>query len=232
VSDVTTIPELLHALQFGDSMFPVGAFSFSNGLEPAIAENVVRDPDTLAEFVRTATRQAATSDGVALIEAHRGGRCGDPYRVRAADRAAYARKVNEELRTMTVRMGRKLGQAATRVTGGPALGRWVREIDEKTTPGTYPVGLGVLFADLGVAEPYAFAVHQHGVALMMLGAALRLMPLHHLDGQAILYAVDEAVADDYRYASGLTLAEMSGFTPQLDVLAAGHASAHVRMFMS
>jgi urease accessory protein len=229
---VTTIPELLHALQFGDSMFPVGAFSFSNGLEPAIAANVVGDPETLAEFVRTATRQAATSDGVALIEAYRGARGGDPHRIRAADRALYARKANEEMRTMTVRMGCKLAQGAVRVTGGPALGGWLREIDAGMTPGTYPVGLGVLFADLGVAEPYAFAVHQHGVALMMLSAALRLMPLHHLDGQAILYTVDGAVADDYRYASLLPIAGMSGFTPQLDVLAAGHVSAHVRMFMS
>jgi urease accessory protein len=133
---------------------------------------------------------------------------------------------------MSLRMGRKLGQGGTRVAGAPTLGWWLREITGGRTPGTYPVGLGVLFADLGVAEPDAFAVHQHGVALMMLGAALRLMPLHHLDGQAILYVVDEAVTDDYRYASGLTLADMSAFTPQLDVLAAGHPHAHVRMFMS
>jgi urease accessory protein len=229
---VAAIPDLLHALQFGDSMFPVGAFSFSNGLEPAIQEHVVCDPGTLAEFVRTATRQAATCDGVALIEAHRGTRCGDRRRVQVADRALYARKMNDEMRTMTVRMGRKLAQGAERIVGGPTLGGWLREVTEETTPGTYPVSLGVLFAELGMAEPDAFAVHQHGVALMMLGAALRLMPLHHLDSQAILAAIDESVADDYRYVSGLTLADMSAFTPQLDVLAASHVSAHVRMFMN
>jgi urease accessory protein len=229
---MAAIPDILHALLFGDSMFPVGAFSFSNGLESAIHEHVVRDPRTLAEFVRTATRQAATCDGVALIEAHRGTLCGDRQRVRAADRAVYARKTNDEMRTMTVRMGRKLAQGAARIVGGPTLGGWLREIDEESTPGTYPVGLGVLFAELGVAEPDTFAVHQHGVALMMLGAALRLMPLHHLDSQAILFAIDESVADDYRYASGLSLADMSAFTPQLDVLAASHVNAHVRMFMN
>ncbi|HEV7896729.1 MAG TPA: urease accessory protein UreF [Planosporangium sp.] len=229
---MAAIPDLLHALQFGDSMFPVGAFAFSNGLESAIQERVVRDPPTLAEFVRTATRQAATSDGIALMEAHRGTRCRDPHRIRVADRAVFARKANEEMRTMTVRMGHKLAQGAARIVSGPTLGGWLREITEKATPGTYPVGLGVLFGELGVAEPYAFAVHQHGVALIMLSAALRLMPLHHLDGQAILYAVDEVVADDYRYASGLALADMCAFTPQLDVLAASHVNAHVRMFMS
>jgi urease accessory protein len=229
---VAAIPDLLHLLQFGDSMFPVGAFSFSNGLESAVHEHVVRDPQTLAEFVRTATRQAATCDGIALIEAHRGTRCGDRHRVQVADRALYARKVNDEMRAMTVRMGRKLAEGAAHIVGGPTLGGWLREITEESTPGTYPVGLGVLFAELGLAERDAFAVHQHGVALMMLGAALRLMPLHHLDSQAILFAIDAAVADDYRYASGLTLTDMSAFTPQVDVLAASHVNAHVRMFMN
>ncbi|GII23867.1 urease accessory protein UreF [Planosporangium mesophilum] len=226
------ISELLRALQFGDSMFPVGGFTFSNGLEAAISGRVVRDPPTLAAFVRTATRAAATSDGVALLEAHRGTRSGDPYRARAADRALYARKPNEELRAMTVRMGHKLAQAGARIVGGGTLGGWLRAVTEEATPGTYPAGLGVLFGELGVPEAHAFAVHQHGVAVMMLGAALRLMPLHHLDGQAVLYAVDGSVADDYRYASGLTPAEMSAFTPQVDVLAANHVRAHVRMFMS
>ncbi|MGC9670878.1 urease accessory protein UreF [Planosporangium sp. 12N6] len=229
---MTAIPALVRALQFGDSAFPVGAFAFSNGLESAVQDRVVHDAATLAEFVRTATRQAATCDGVALLEAHRAARCRAPERIRVADRTVHAYKLGEEARAMTVRMGRKLAEGAARVVGGPALDRWLREITDATTPGTYPVGLGLVLAETGVAEPDAFAVHQHGVALMMLGAALRLMPLHHLDGQAVLYAVDAAVAGDYRSVAGLTLADMSAFTPQLDVLAARHVGAHVRMFMS
>ena len=54
------ILELMRALQFGDSMLPVGAFSFSNGLESAVQESVVHDLDTLRQFVKTATRQAST----------------------------------------------------------------------------------------------------------------------------------------------------------------------------
>ena len=34
-------------LQFGDSMLPVGAFSFSNGLESAVQQGLVHDADTL-----------------------------------------------------------------------------------------------------------------------------------------------------------------------------------------
>ena len=72
-------------LQFGDSMFPIGGFSFSCGLESAIQKGVVTDAATLHAFVRTAVEQAARGDGIALIAAHGAATAGDidiahPYR--------------------------------------------------------------------------------------------------------------------------------------------------------
>src|SRR4051812_8376693 len=105
----------MRALQLGDSALPVGSFSFSNGLESAVQLGVVHDLDTLRQFVSTATQQAATSDGIAVLEAFRAAGAGDLPRVVRADRAVYNRKLNEEMRTMSVRMGRKLAEVAQRV---------------------------------------------------------------------------------------------------------------------
>jgi len=44
---------LSRLLQFGDSMFPIGGFAFSGGLESAIQQGVVRDVPTLQAFART-----------------------------------------------------------------------------------------------------------------------------------------------------------------------------------
>ena len=93
-----------------------------------------------------------------------------------ADQAVFNRKLNEEMRTMTVRMGRKLAEMAERVlpvAAGRAPGS--RSIKAGATPGTYPVGQALVFAALEPAEHDAFAVHQYGLASMMLGASLRLM---------------------------------------------------------
>src|SRR5256885_17000289 len=97
-----SITEAMRLLQFGDSMLPVGSFSFSNGLEAAVAQRVVHDIASLRQFVGTALHQAATADGIALIEAHRGAGAVDIERVIAADRAVFERKLNEEMRTMTL----------------------------------------------------------------------------------------------------------------------------------
>jgi urease accessory protein len=219
-------------LQFGDSMFPVGAFAFSGGLEMAVQNGVVRDPSTLEQFVRTVTHVAATGDGVAVLAGHRGARAGDPDRIRQADEAVWLRKLAEENRTMTVRMGRKLAEAAARIIGDSPLDKRYRDAASDHVPVTYPVALGALFATLGLSEEDAFGTHQYGVAVMVLSAALRLMRVDHLDAQAILFTVNATAAEEYRRAAATDLADMAVFAPVLDVLAAAHVQARLRLFMN
>ncbi|HEY2671308.1 MAG TPA: urease accessory protein UreF [Rugosimonospora sp.] len=228
----STIPATLRILQFGDSMFPVGAFAFSGGLEMAVQRGVVRDRTTLEEYTRTVTHLAATGDGVALLAGHRGAMAGDLGRIRRADEAVHLRKLPEEARTMTVRMGRKLAEAAARIIGDSMLDKRLREAVSDPVPITYPVALGALFASLGLSEQDAFAAHQYGAAVMVLGAAVRLMRVDHLDTQTILYAVNATAAEEYRHAATADLDDMATFGPVIDVLAATHVHAHVRMFMN
>ncbi|MFF7190412.1 urease accessory protein UreF [Streptomyces sp. NPDC008222] len=226
------IARMMRVLQFGDSVLPIGSFSFSNALETAVQEDVVRDAATLNEFVAATVRRAATSDGIAVLAAHRAARDGDLDRVIASDRAVFERKLSEEARTMTVRMGRKLAEVATVAASAPLLGRWLDRIRDGAAPGTHPAGLGVLFAELGSPEEDAFAVHQYGVAMTTLSAALRLMRIEHRQVQVILSAVDASALGDYAAVRDASLSDMAGFSPMADILAAIHVRSHVRMFMT
>jgi urease accessory protein len=226
------ITELMRVLQFGDSVLPVGAFSFSNGLESAIQQHLVHDMETLRQFVRTATRQSASADAIALLAAHRAARVHDMTVVLRADTTLFNRKLNEEMRTMSVRMGKKLGELSSRLIHTPLLRDWLEHVERKETPGTYPVGLGLLFAGLGLPEREAFAVLQYGTASMILSASLRLMKIHHFDAQTILLEVNTSAEAEYARVSGASVDEMSTFSPSLDILAAAHVKAHIRMFMN
>jgi urease accessory protein len=226
------ISRLMSALQFGDSLLPTGSFSFSNGLESAVQHHIVHDRDTLADFVFTTARRSATTDGVALLEAHRGTRASNLSRINAADHAAFNRKLSEEARTMTTRMGRKLGELAAGVVSLPMLRRWLSDVLARHTPGTYPAAVGVLFADLGSPETDAFAVHQYGVAMTTLSAALRLMPVEPRAVQAIVRQASAETPGLYAEVRSASLADMAGFAPMADILAAMHVRAHVRMFMN
>lgn len=223
---------LARALQFGDSMFPIGGFAFSGGLESAIQKGVVTDVHTLQAYVRTALDQAATGDGVALVRAHRAAAAGDLDEVVRIDERVFARKLSSETRTMTVRMGKKFAEMGAEVIGSPVLAAWRERIAAGATPGCYPVSLAVNFAAQELPESDAFVVHQVGVASMILSAALRLMKISHVDTQRILYRLDAGAMADYQTAAATPLADMAGFAPLAEILAAVHVKAHVRLFMN
>jgi urease accessory protein len=129
-------------------------------------------------------------------------------------------------------MGRKLAEVAETTACAPMLGRWLNRVRAGITPGTYPVALGVLIAELGSPEEDAFAIHQYGIAMTTLSAALRLMRIDHRQAQAILYAVNADVEGDYAGIHDAGLADMASFAPMADILAAIHVRSRVRLFMS
>ena len=223
---------LARMLQFGDSMFPVGGFAFSGGLESAVQKRVVSDAATLEAYARTAVEQAAMGDGIAVICAHGAAAAGELDELVRIDRRVYARKLSGETRTMSVRMGKKFAEMGAEVTGAPVLAAWRDRIAAGGTPGCYPVALAVNFASQELSARDAFIVHQYGVATMILGAALRLMKIGHVETQRMLYRLNADVDAAYEGAARARLADMAGFAPLTEVLAAVHVKAHVRLFMN
>jgi len=227
-----TATHLARMLQFGDSMFPIGGFAFSGGLESAIQKRVVTGPETLLAFARTAVEQANRGDGIALLCAHRATLAGDVDQLVAIDRRVYARKLSGETRTMSVRMGRKFAEMGATVVGSPLLQDWRERVASGATPGCYPVALAINFAAQGLSSRDAFVVHQYGVAATILGAALRLMRISHVDTQQMLYALNADVEAAYQVAAAADLSDMAGFAPLAEILAAVHVKAHLRLFMN
>jgi urease accessory protein len=223
---------LARMLQFGDSVFPIGSFAFSGGLESAIQKHVVTDAQTLEAFARTAAQQAAAGDGIALVFAHRAAATGDVAELVRIDEWVYARKLSSETRTMSVRMGKKFAEMGAEVTDAPELHAWFAQIQAGATPGCYPVALAVNFAAQGLPACDAFVVHQYGVTAMILSAALRLMKIGHVDTQRMLYRLNADADAAYEIAARARLEDMAGFAPLTEILAAAHVKAHVRLFMN
>ncbi len=228
-------------LQFGDSMLPVGGFAFSGGLETAVEQGVVHDPETLRGFTLTVVEQASRSDAAATartMELVRTGRARneDPAvtaaRPEEADRLVFARKLGEEARAMSLRMGKKLTETALHVTGSLAAAAWLERIESGRTPGTFPVSQGLVLAELGLSPEQGVLMHLYGVAVTVLNASLRLMRVTHLDIQALLFGLEPALEAGVRRALALPLHRMSGYAPMIDILASMHVRAHVRLFMN
>ncbi len=223
---------LSRLLQFTDSTFPVGTFSFSNGLETASFEGIVHDAETLKQLTWSQAIQAAYSDGVAAIHAHRAFLKNDYERIAEADRYLMLFKMNDEARLMLKRMGKKFAELAAKLFDNDIVSRWLQDIKEEKVPGTFPIAQGIAYAAAGVDEKALFCAHQYGVMNMVLSAALRCVKVSHYHTQKILFELSERVEDLYAEASQMELKDMNAFFPELDILASLHEKGNMRMFMN
>lgn len=222
----------MRLLQFTDSTFPVGTFSFSNGLETAGFEHIVHDKATLHDFVKSQALQAAFTDGIAALETHRAYTAGDYDRIVNADKTLILCKMNDEARQMLRRMGKKLGELGVRLFDSDMAHRWLADIDTGATPGTYPVAQGIAFAAAGIPERDLFCSHQYGVVNMVLSAALRCVRVSHYDTQEILYSMSGDIDALYDRVADMRIDEMHAFFPELDIIASLHEKGNMRMFMN
>ena len=224
---------LMYLLQMSDSAFPVGTFSFSNGLETASHLGVVKDADSLEQYCRSAALQAAYSDGVAALLAHRAALQGDAESIVKIDKELILFKMNDEARLMLIRMGKKLAELSRRLfPDNTIIEKWLEAIKDDKTPGTYPVAQGLSFAAAGLTEKELFASHQYGVINMICGAALRCVRVSHYDTQLILQKLSADIDNLYEQVKDLTFEDMNSFVPEMDIFASMHEKGNMRMFMN
>ena len=223
---------LMRLLQFTDSAFPIGTFSFSNGLETASFEGIVYDKESLKQYTRSISYQAAFTDGVAVIHSYRAAMNSDYEAIVDTDKMLIMVKMNEESRVMLSRMGRKMIEMGKTLFDNVLISRWLEDIQSKKTPGTYPVAQGLIFSIAEISEHDLFISSQYGVINMILNAALRCVKVSHYDTQSILFELSHEIEELYEKAKELTLNEMNTFVPEIDILASLHEKGNMRMFMN
>jgi urease accessory protein len=218
---------LLAALQHADSFFPSGAVSFSWGLEALRADGLVRMADDVALFIAAQLRHRwATGDRPVLAAAHAAG--DDLEAVRALDQLQEAMAIGSELRAGSRRMGAALlGVHARLGTRNAASYRaWVLA---DHVPGHLAVIQGLLWRGIGLDLEVALAVAAHGCCVGLIGAALRLGLIGHIEGQRCLATLRHLIVEILQ--SPLPgLDEISTFTPACDIAFMRHEIQPARLF--
>lgn len=220
-------------LQMSDSAFPVGTFSFSNGLETAAHLGIVKNAETLEQYCRSLSRQSAFSDGVTALNAYRKAKEGNLELIIEADQGLMLFKMNDEARLMLQRMGKKLAELSVRLFPDDELLRnWLEAINEGKSPGTYPVAQGLISAKANISERDLFVSHHYGVINMVCGAALRCVRVSHYDTQRIILNLSREVDELYKEAKVMKFEDMNSFVPEADIFASMHEKGNMRMFMN
>jgi len=218
---------LLTALQHADSFFPGGGTAFSWGLESLYNDRQVRSAEEVGRFLAgQLSHRWATCDRAFLAAAH--GAAADLDAVAALDRRLEAMTLPREMREGSARAGGALLAIHDRL-GTPGAGDYRRRVRDGAAPGHLPVVQGLLLAAVGLDVRTAAIVSAHMLSVSVVGAALRLSIVTHVDAQRILTAARPLLAEILGVPAP-DVADAGTYAPATDAAVMRHEVQETRLF--
>lgn len=221
--DRAAIP-LLRLLAWLSPAFPVGAFSYSGGLERAAHDGVVGDPQSLRDWVETVLEHgSAWNDSVLLAETWR--------RAAAGKDVSAAVQLAEALAGTAERHLEATGQGAAFAA---AAANWPGLVfPEGLGPRPcYAVAVGAMAGANGIALHDACAAFLQAYVSGVLQAAIRLSVVGQSDAVVLTGLLEAFVADVAGRAAVSTLDDLGGAAIMADVLSMTHETQYSRLFRS
>lgn len=212
--------------------FPVGAFSYSHGLEYAVEAGLVADRTTLIAWIEGIVRYGAGRlDGMLLLAAHRAAVDSDSDGLKEIAELASAMRGSAELALESTAQGaaflKAIGAGWPHLAASPLLRALAH-----TTGLSYPVAVGAAAAVAGIAETPVLQAYLTAFCGNLVSAALRLAPIGQSDGIAALALLEPTVSRQVERLRAAPFETLGAAALAVDWCSMKHETQETRLFRS
>ncbi|PSN15336.1 urease accessory protein UreF [filamentous cyanobacterium CCP5] len=181
---------LLRLLQLASPALPVGAFSYSEGLETLVEQRVIQGCDDLAHWLTQELNYGAIRiEAAVMVRSHRHAQAQEFARLAHWNRWFSALRETQELRQQSWQMGRALIRTVEQIH--PEL---QPAIEACGVPCNFAVAFGLTAAHWQIPLRSALSGYLHSWATNLVNAAVKLVPLGQTAGQRTLLELYPAMA--------------------------------------
>lgn len=210
--------------------FPIGAFSFSHGLEWAVEAGDIHDRESLRSWLAALLELGSGwTDAVLFAEAHRAVDMGHARRLAAVAELAVALQPSRERRLEATMQGDAFVKAVE--TGWPNAGLALLR-EAASAPFALSVAAGAASAGAGVVRIDALTAFLTGFCQNLVSAAVRLAPIGQSDGLIVMAALEPVIAATAGRAAKSRLADVGGLAFRSDIASMRHETQMTRLFRS
>ncbi len=210
--------------------YPVGAFSYSSGIEWAVEAGDIKNAETLRRWLGVVIGEGAgLCDAMFFVHSHRSLADPDDRALVAVAELAAAFAPSKERHLETTAQGAAFIAATRAAWPCAALDRLVAAW---TGPVAYPVAVAVAAAGHGIAVEPALHAFLHAVTVNLISAGVRLIPLGQTDGQRVLAALEPVVATTAERAMKTPLDDIGSAAFRADMASQLHETQYTRLFRS
>lgn len=217
---------LLKLLQATDSLFPIGAYTLSCGMETYTSLGIVRDTQSLSEFLNSYICLLPYNDAGFAAKAAMGedftmldGLC-------AASRSPY------ELRNGSSKLCTRFLKAEGILGSYKLLDDYSENIKAKKCIGCFPVAMGLFIREIDADVKTGLQMYMYSLLSSTVNHAVKLVPLRQLDGQKCLAEVNEKIPAAADKAVNIRLCELGIGGGGFDLRSMQHEKLYSRVYIS
>ena len=224
---MTSPKSLLSTLQHSDSFFPSGTTSFSWGMETLFTEGAVLKSDDIKSIISAQLKNRwASLDRGALLAAFDD--ADDIGKICVIDSIVESHNSSTEIREGSHRAGLALLHVHEKL-GTSQAETYKRFVKNKKAFANQTVMQGFLWAKSGILRNEAELMSAHGLCIGLLGAAIRLGAIGHINAQLILRSLHKII-NELIDKPPPRINDLNGFTPESEIAMMRHETAGSRLF--
>ncbi len=209
--------------------FPIGAFSYSHGLEAAAEAGQVRDRASLQGWIAAVVALGGGRvDADILRDAHHAAAANDIELLSVANRRGLAYRATAELALETSAQGEAFLATCRAAWPEPFIDQWAAAREEAC----HPAAVGAAMARAGIPVASALTGYLQAMSANLTSAGLRLGIVGQTDGQRILAALEPVVVEAAAAAIARDRTEFGAATFAVDLASMAHETQYTRLFRS
>jgi urease accessory protein len=220
---------LLRLLQLASPALPVGGFSYSEGIEAAVAHQLVHDEASAQTWLLDQLHLVQSrSDLPVIAHAIPAWQQHDVLQLKQLNDWVMQTRETFEMRLQTEQMGRSLLiWLRNQADADPLRMKTCEEL-----PPTWPLAFALALSTHGITIRQGLVAAAFGWAENMVQAAIKAVPLGQLSGQRILAALAAEIPSAVDHAMQMTTENLQAYSPRLAILSARHETQYSRLFRS
>lgn len=221
---------LLQLMTWLSPGFPIGAFSYSHGIEWAVEAGSIQDKASFALWLEGLLSFGGPwSDAVLFAHGYRRAEAADYQALSSLNELALALSPTSERHLESSAQGSAFLKAVAVTGSRPSCAHL---IDSSNVCVAYPVAIAAAAADEGVPLDAALSATLHAAIANLISAGVRLIPLGQSQGLATLKDLEPLILETAQRAQSAPLSDLGGFALMSDISSACHETQYTRLFRS
>lgn len=221
---------LLKLLQLSSSALPLGAYSYSEGLETAIEQQMIQGEDGLQHWLlQDLSHGAIRLEAALMLRGYRGWVEGDLDGLQGWNQWGSAVKESAELREQSWQMGNTLIRLLRALDSDPNLEAGMSAVGK---PCNSAIAFGLAAAHWQIDEFSATLGYLHSWATNLINAGVKLIPLGQTTGQQLLFNLHPTLETTAKTVLPLKDDELYSCSWGLGLASLQHETQYTRLFRS